>query len=175
MLSIKTSSFSGCTLFAISKPFAIAIHKNTNTYSPRHITNRHIFFQSSEMDSIVSTIHVGATVACVIVVFSATINMGIRISSPSTDLIHQYMFDGLRNPEPTGREAALVLTGVISVFLALVTVVIELANFDETVLTMWIFNISVVKGCAAFMVASGLLRLVLVTRRWLINDPTHTL
>jgi hypothetical protein len=174
MLSIKICYFLICSLFASSKPFAITIHKNTKTYSPRHITNRHIFFQSSDMDSIVSTIHVGATVACVIVVFSATINMGIRISSPLTDLIHQYMFDGLKNPEPNGREVALVLTGVISVFLALVTVVVELAKFDETVLTMWIFNISVIKGCAGFLVASGLLRLVLVTRRWLINDPTHT-
>ena len=126
------------------------------------------------MDSIVSTVQVGATVACVIVVFSATINMGFKILSPLTDSIHQYMFDGLRNPEPNGRAEALFLTGVISVSLALVTVVIELAKFDETGLTMWVFNISVIKGCAGFLVASELLRLVLITRRWLINDPTHT-
>lgn len=126
------------------------------------------------MDSIVSTVQVGATVACVIVVFSATINMGVKILSPLTKSIHQSLFDGHKQQDPSGRGDALFLTGLISVFLTIVTLFIELVKLDddETVVTLWIFNSAVVKGCAEVLVASGLLRLVLVTRRWLTNNST---
>lgn len=125
------------------------------------------------MDSIESTFLVGATVAWVIFIFSATVFTGVESLSPLTDLIQQSLVDGPRQQDPDDRGEALFLTGVIPGLLAIVTVGIELSKLEESGLdaTLWIINSLVFKGCAEAVVALGLLRWVLDVLLWFNNRP----
>jgi hypothetical protein len=83
------------------------------------------------MEFIGSIILVGATIACVVMVFSATLIMGVKILSPLTDLIYQNLVIGPREQHPGNRADALFFTGVIPVFLAFVTLIAEFVKLEE--------------------------------------------
>jgi hypothetical protein len=119
------------------------------------------------MEFIGSILLVGATITCVVMVFSATLIMGVKILSPLTDLIYQDLINGPREQHPGNRTDVLFFTGVIPVFLAFVTLITEFVKLEEGghTVTLWIFNKFLVKGCVEVLVALGLIRLVLATLR----------
>lgn len=111
------------------------------------------------MDSIESTFLRGATVACMILAFSATVVIGAKFLSPLADLIGQ----SHRQQDPDVRQTALFLMGLISGILAIVIVVIKLDELGKSDLdvTWRMINSVVAQRCAETLVALGLLRLVL--------------
>jgi hypothetical protein len=119
------------------------------------------------MDFIESILVVGGNIACVLVAFSATVILGVKLLCPLTDLIQQGLVDEPGNQDPRDRAAALCFTGMITGLLALVLVADEFkpSNDRGRTVTSWMFNKLVVKGCAEALVALGLIRLVLVTLR----------
>jgi len=106
------------------------------------------------MDSIKSTVSVGVILACMISAFSTTVVMGVRILSPLTNLLQ----DGLPD-----RSLALFSTTWIPLILAVVTIVIEIVEFEKSGLdvTLALASTLVAKACAEVLVALGLFRLVL--------------
>jgi hypothetical protein len=119
------------------------------------------------MEFIGSILLVGATITCVVMVFLATLIMGVKILSPLTDLIYQDLVNGPREQHPSNRADALFFTGVIPLFLAFLTLITEFVKLEEGghTVTLWIFNKYVVKGCAEVLVILGLIRIVLATLR----------
>jgi hypothetical protein len=119
------------------------------------------------MEFIGSILLVGTTITCVVMVISRTLIMGIKVLSPLTDLIYQGLVNGPKEQHPSSRADALFFTGVIPVFLAFVTLITEFVKLEEGghIVTLWIFNKYVVKGCAEVLVALGLIRIVLATLR----------
>jgi hypothetical protein len=140
--------------------------QETHTYTTCRTTNQHIF-EASDMDFIESILVVGGNIACVLVAFSATVILGVKLLCPLTDLIQQGLVDEPGNQDPRDRAAALCFTGMITGLLALVLVADEFkpSNDRGRTVTSWMFNKLVVKGCAEALVALGLIRLVLATLR----------
>ena len=106
------------------------------------------------MDSVKSTVSVGATLACMISVFSTTMVMGVRALRPLTNLLQ----DGLHD-----RGLALFFTTWIPTILAVVTIIIKTMELEKSGLdvTLALANNLVVKACAEVLLALGLFRLVL--------------
>jgi hypothetical protein len=121
------------------------------------------------MDCIESILLVGTTIACVVVVLSATVIVGVKIQSPLADLVYQSLNNGPRGRDHIDRGEATGFTGLITVMLAIVTLVTEFKKLEESghIVTLWVFNKTIAKGCAEVLVALGMLRLVLAAWRGL--------
>jgi hypothetical protein len=121
------------------------------------------------MDCIESIFLVSATIACVITVFSATVIVGVKAQTPLANLFCQDPKDRPRHQNYISRGEATFFTGAITVVLAMVTLVTEFAKLEEGghIVTMWIFNKTIAKGCAEVLVALGMLRLMLAAWRGL--------
>jgi hypothetical protein len=78
------------------------------------------------MDCIESILLVGATIACVVATFSATVIVGVKVQSSLADLIHEGPSNRPRNQNQIEQGEATVFTGVITVVITVVLAIVAL-------------------------------------------------